>query len=68
MPLTNLKVQKAGPGKHTDRHGLILNVLPSGSRHWILRMQYKGRRRDYGLGPVHDVSLADARSLAFEIR
>lgn len=68
MPLTNLKVQKAGPGKHTDRHGLILNVLPSGSRHWILRMQYKGRRRDYGLGPVHDVSLADARALAFEIR
>jgi integrase len=68
MPLTNLKVKTAGPGKHTDQHGLILNVLPSGHRHWILRMGFKGRRRDYGLGPIHDVSLAEARILAAEIR
>ncbi len=68
MPLTNLKIRTAGPGKHTDQHGLILNVLPSGSRHWILRMGFKGTRRDYGLGPFHDVSLAEARILAAEIR
>lgn len=68
MPLTNLKVRTAKPGKHTDQHGLILNVLPSGHRHWILRMGFKGKRRDYGLGPVHDVSLAEARILAAEIR
>ena len=68
MPLTNLKVRTAGPGKHTDQHGLILNVLPSGHRHWILRMGFKGRRRDYGLGPIHDVSLAEARILAAEVR
>ncbi|HKC03171.1 MAG TPA: integrase arm-type DNA-binding domain-containing protein, partial [Sphingomicrobium sp.] len=47
---------------------MILNVLPSGRRHWILRMGFKGRRRDYGLGPIHDVSLAEARILAAEIR
>jgi integrase len=68
MPLTNLKVRTANPGKHTDRHGLILNVLPSGSRHWKLRMKFKGKRRGYGLGPVHGVSLAEARILAAEIR
>jgi integrase len=31
-------------------------------------MQFKGKRRDYGLGPIHDVSLAEARILAAEIR
>jgi integrase len=68
MPLTNLKVKTARPGSYTDRHGLILFVLPSGARYWKLRMQFKGRRRDYGLGPVHDVPLAEARILASEIR
>jgi hypothetical protein len=55
MPLTALKVKKAGPGKHADLHGLYLIVQPSGTRSWMLRYQHKGRRRDYGLGPVHDV-------------
>jgi integrase len=68
MPLTNLKVKKAPPGSYTDQHGLILIVLPSGARYWKLRMGFKGRRRDFGLGPVHDVSLAEARILASEIR
>jgi integrase len=68
MPLTNLKVKTARPGSYTDRHGLILFVLPSGARYWKLRMQFKGRRRDYGLGPVHDVPLAEARILASAIR
>lgn len=68
MPLTNLKVMKAGPGTHTDQHGLLLHVRPSGSRSWKVRMQFKGARRDFGLGPAHDLSLAEARILAGEIR
>jgi integrase len=68
MPLTALKVKKAGPGKHADLHGLYLIVQPSGTRSWMLRYQHKGRRRDYGLGPVHDVSLAEARVAAMEVR
>ena len=31
-------------------------------------MQYRGVRRDFGLGPTHDVSLADARTMAMELR
>jgi integrase len=31
-------------------------------------MQYHGQRRDFGLGPAHDVSLADARTAAAELR
>ncbi|HTU13079.1 MAG TPA: integrase arm-type DNA-binding domain-containing protein [Allosphingosinicella sp.] len=68
MPLTALKVKKAGPGRHADIHGLYLVVQPSGARSWMLRCQHKGRRRDFGLGPAHDVSLADARSSAMDIR
>lgn len=68
MPLTALKVKKAGPGKHADMHGLYLIVQPSGTRSWMLRYQHKGRRRDFGLGPVHDVSLAEARVAAMDVR
>jgi integrase len=68
MPLTALKVKKAGPGRHADVHGLYLIVRPNGGRSWMLRYQHKGRRRDFGLGPVHDVSLAEARVAAMDLR
>lgn len=68
MPLTNLKVKHAGPGRHADMHGLYLLVRDSGARSWVLRMQHAGRRRDFGLGPTHEVSLADARILAASLR
>lgn len=68
MPLTALKVKTLGFGRHTDAHGLHLLVRKSGQRSWILRHQHKGVVREYGLGPVYDVSLAEARLLAAEIR
>lgn len=68
MPLTALKVTHARPGRHADMHGLYLLVRDSGARSWVLRMQHAGMRRDFGLGPVHDVSLADARARAADIR
>ncbi len=68
MRLTVLKVKTLGPGRHFDAHGLCLVVRPTGSRSWVLRMQFKGHRRDFGLGPVHDVSLAEARCRAAELR
>lgn len=43
-------------------------VQPSGSRSWVLRVQFQGVRRDIGLGSVRDVSLADARIAAVEAR
>ncbi len=68
MPLTALKVTHARPGRHADMHGLYLLVRDSGARSWVLRMQHAGTRRDFGLGSAHDVSLADARYRASEIR
>jgi integrase len=68
MALTTLKVKHASPGRHADMHGLYLLVRESGTRSWVLRMQHAGERRDFGLGPAHDVSLADARILAADLR
>jgi hypothetical protein len=61
MALTVLKVKNAKPGRHVDGRGSVLVVKPSGARTWVLRMQLKGHRRDYGLGSAHDVSLTDAQ-------
>ncbi len=54
MPLTAKQVLNAKPGRHSDGRGLYLLVMPSGSRSWVLRVQYQGKRRDYGLGSVTD--------------
>lgn len=68
MPLTALKVRHAPTGRYADMHGLYLLVRDSGARSWVLRMQHHGQRRDFGLGPAHDVALSDARILAANLR
>jgi hypothetical protein len=68
MPLTALKVRHAQPGRHADTHGLYLVVRDSGSRSWILRIQHRGRRRDFGLGSASDISLAEARIAVADYR
>lgn len=68
MPLTARKVETAPPGRYVDGRGLMLVVKPSGAKSWILRYQLSGRRRDMGLGPYPEVSLARAREKALEAR
>jgi integrase len=68
MTLSARKVATAGPGRHSDGRGLLLVVRPSGARSWILRYQVAGRRRDFGLGPWPEVSLAEARERALAAR
>jgi integrase len=47
---------------------VCLLVKDSGARSWVLRMQKDGRRREFGLGSVADLSLADARDAAVALR
>lgn len=61
-------IPTAPPGMHLDGHGLYLRVDESGARRWILRLQIKGRRRDFGLGSFQYVSLAEARTKALAYR
>ena len=53
-------VRTAPPGRHCDGNGLYLFVQPSGARSWVQRLVIRGRRRDFGLGSVALVSLAEA--------
>ncbi|GGC23131.1 integrase [Novosphingobium marinum] len=67
--LTELKVKNAKPGVYGDGAGLYLRVKPSGSRSWILRVQFQGRREDIGLGGYPaDLTLAEAREKAYYLR
>ncbi len=64
MKLTAKRVArllKKKPGRHHDGHGLILQVTSPSNASWLLRYQRHGREHWLGLGPVHTVSLADAR-------
>ena len=49
------------PGRHHDGHGLHLQVTSPTNASWLLRYQRHGREHWLGLGPVHTVTLADAR-------
>lgn len=58
----------AQPGRYPAGDGLIVNVKPGGTKSWLLRVQAEGRRREYGLGSLKDVTLAEAREAAALIR
>jgi hypothetical protein len=57
-------------GKFADAHGLYLQVSKSKSHalSWLFRWTRNGRERIMGLGPVHTVSLDEARQKAKQQR
>ena len=55
-------------GFYADGGGLYLQVAPGGSKSWVFRFKNSGKTRDMGLGPIHTISLAEARELATEKR
>ena len=57
-----------GAGMYADGGGLYLQVSNSGSKSWVFRFRFQGRRRDMGLGALPSVGLVAARDKAFECR
>ncbi len=49
------------PGRYPDGDNLYLRVSSPGKASWLLRYERAGRERMLGLGPLHTVSLAEAR-------
>lgn len=47
-----------------DGGGLYLRVSRTATKSWVFRFQRDSRRRDMGLGPYPDISLAEARARA----
>ncbi|MEV5020734.1 tyrosine-type recombinase/integrase [Sphingobium sp. LMA1-1-1.1] len=57
------------PGRHSIGESLILCVSTSGAKSWIARVRdAEGKRRDMGLGPFADLTLAEAREKARALR
>ena len=52
------------PGMHGDGAGLWLQVSKTGSKSWIFRYDFFGRRREMGLGSCNTVDLTLAREKA----
>jgi integrase len=56
------------PGLYPDGGGLSLQVTKGGAKTWVYRFMLHGRAREMGLGPLHIVTLAEAREKARECR
>ena len=56
------------PGLHADGRGLYLEVTPSGAKRWTLVFQWRGARKQMGLGSVELVGLGQAREAATAAR
>lgn len=73
MSLTDLKIKslpipERTPKKYADRHGLNLIVYPGGTKSWHLRKNIEGKEQMPFIGHYPEISLAEARKLAQEMR
>lgn len=68
--LTPLAVKNKPAGVHADGGGLYLKVTDGGARSWLFRYTSPttAKRRDMALGAVADLTLAEARRRAGELR
>lgn len=64
LTAAGVKAALGRPGRYRDGAGLLLYVRKPGQASWVARLQHDGVRRDFGLGTVDLVSLAEAREKA----
>jgi len=60
--------QAKRPGVLSDGGGLYLQVTRTLSKSWLFRYMRGGKARGMGLGPLHTISLAEARDKALDCR
>lgn len=60
--------KKTAPGLYGDGGGLTLQITKAGVKSWLYRYMIKGKAYGMGLGPVHTISLAEARRKAADAR
>lgn len=67
--LTALDVARANEkGTYRDGGGLCLYVSGATAKSWVFRYMLNGRAREMGLGSLHALTLAEARTRASECR
>jgi integrase len=62
--LTQMKAKSLAAGKYADGQGLWLIKSRKETGKWMVRLAVNGKRREMGLGPWPDVSIAEARNRA----
>jgi integrase len=69
MALTVKRIERLKQqGRYLDGHGLVLQVGPNRNKSWLFRYGRNGRERFMGLGPLHTITLAEARERARKAR
>jgi integrase len=59
---------KTDPGHYSDGGGLYLQVSQFDTKSWVFKFTVNGRTRGMGLGPIHTLSLAEARAKTADLR
>ena len=54
------------PGKYFDKNGLFLRVKKGGSKKWVFRYSFNGKRPEMGLGNAKVIKLSKAREKALQ--
>ena len=68
-PVTVSRLLKAGQkGKHCDGGGLWLYIGSATTASWVVRYRLDGRDREAGIGKAQDMTLAEARKIAADMR
>ncbi|MBX9605271.1 MAG: integrase arm-type DNA-binding domain-containing protein [Gammaproteobacteria bacterium] len=72
MALTDTAIKALKPRvtayAKADGHGLVIEVLPTGSKVWRLRYRLSGRQEKVTIGPYPEFTLAEARDKAADMR
>lgn len=68
LTAAGVKALLGKPGRYRDGAGLMLYVRQPGQASWVARIQHEKKRRDFGLGSVDLVSLAEARERTREYK
>src|SRR5271163_978369 len=67
--LSQVAVKNAGRrGYYSDGGGLYLQISASGAKSWVFRYKAGSKLYEMGLGPLHTVGLAEARTRARRCR
>ena len=70
--LSDSKIRAAKPRaklyKIADERGLVMLVMPNGSKLWRFRYRFEGKEQMLSLGVYPDITLADARERREEMR
>jgi integrase len=61
-------VAEGKPGMFADGDGLYLSIARAGTASWTFRYMFCGKNHEMGLGPERDVTLKQARDLAYNAR